>query len=250
MSRTPLVPTEGAALYSIDSTGQIETENPFAEFQINPESYQDLKSNTGWIANVIPGQSLPVYQWVAGGPRVITFEALVTKDTSYFNSVSGKTNSDLLSSLAQKATSAVGDIASNFLGVSLPLGQLMGAVNNNKNGDRFDLDISEYLGYYRNLYYPTYGSGQLVSSPPLVYFYCGIDDQTDQLPSTIDKNTEVFIVTNLDIKITKQLPDLTPMEAIVTFQLEQYPITSIGISLDGNTSTTVAGGAAISLGQV
>jgi hypothetical protein len=38
----------------------------------------------------------------------------------------------------------------------------------------------------------------------------------------ISVDTDLWVVTDLRIKITKQLPNLAPMEAIVSFQLTQY----------------------------
>lgn len=235
MARQPVTSNlNSAALYIINNNGTLATNIPQAQFLLNPENYNDSKANVGWVGNVVPGQSLPVYQWTAGGPRVISFEALVTKDTSYFNRIDGKAASDLAGSLLNKGLTAVGSIASNFLGVPIPSGQLLALLNgSNKNNGRFNYDISDLLDYYRSMYAPTYDGSKIIQSPPLLYLFNGIDEATSEIPSTIDSTSEVFILTNLDIKITKQLPDLTPMEAMVSFQLEQYPLTSVGLQSDG-----------------
>lgn len=240
MARQPIVSKlEEAALYTVLPDGTVNTDEDAAVFLLNPETYEDSKSNTGWVGNSIPGQSLPVYQWVAGGPRIISFEALVTKDTSYFNSTSGKAAASLLDSLTTKGLSAVGSIASNFLGVPLPAGQIIGALLAGKaNQGRFDLDISDTLAYYRSLYTPQYNNTQIVQSPPLLVFYSGLDDGMLTVQDSIDSTSEVFILTNLNIRITKQMDNLYPMEAVVSFQLEQYPLTTVGSE---NVNTTPVG---------
>lgn len=48
-------------------------------FQYNPESLQDTKQNN-YQQKEVPGGSLPLYQWVAGGERLISFSVLFTND--------------------------------------------------------------------------------------------------------------------------------------------------------------------------
>jgi hypothetical protein len=48
-------------------------------FQYNPESLQDSKQ-TNYQNKEIPGGSLPLYQWLAGGERLISFTAMFTND--------------------------------------------------------------------------------------------------------------------------------------------------------------------------
>jgi len=42
----------------------------------------------------------------------------------------------------------------------------------------------------------------------------------------ITSQHDLWVITNLEIQITKFLPNLAPMEAVVTFQLTQYNIRS------------------------
>lgn len=48
-------------------------------FQYNPESLQDTKGNN-YQQKEVPGGSLPLYQWVAGGERLVSFTAMFTND--------------------------------------------------------------------------------------------------------------------------------------------------------------------------
>lgn len=231
MARIPVDPNS-VTIFPISSTGEINS-NSSIILPINPESYQDNKTNTGWIANIIPGQSLPVYQWVASGPRIISFEALVTKDTSYLNSSSGSLGQQALKKLTNAATNALGSIASNFFGASIPIGSLLGSLSDTPTGLKSLISIEDILTSLRSLYYPTYSNdGTISSSPPLIYLGIGIGGDTNlTAPDSIGKYTEVYILTSLSINITKQLNDsdagtLRPMEALVTMQFEQYPITA------------------------
>lgn len=58
-----------------------ETDSPCAAFafQYFPESISDSK-NINYQQKEIPGGSLPLYQWVASGERLITFTAVFTSD--------------------------------------------------------------------------------------------------------------------------------------------------------------------------
>ena len=230
-----------SALIPIDNKGNILSRE-FANvgsFLINPDSYEETH-NTGWIGVQIPGQSLPVYQWASGGPRTITFEALVTKDTSYFN----KTPRSNIASLGKQALNSVGTIASNFLGAAVPTSQLLGLFSNDSSDKSFDLGITQHLAYYRSLWQPTYTANKVQQSPPLLYLYSGsnFDLKSNETVDTVTVNnsSNVFVLTNLSIKITKQLPNLSPMEAVVSFQLEQYPITSVGKSSVGTTPAVLS----------
>lgn len=50
------------------------------KFQYFPESVQDTKA-VNFQQKEIPGGSLPLYQWVSSGERILTFQATFTTDT-------------------------------------------------------------------------------------------------------------------------------------------------------------------------
>lgn len=211
-----------AAIGVVDSEGTISNTSPFL---LNPATFEDNKSAV-WASNAIPGQNTPIYQWVSGGARMITFDALVTKDNSRFPEIP---KLDPLQNLLDSALNAVGSIASSFFGVSLPpLGGLLGGDAAEAEGN--DLSINDYLTFYRSLLKPSYTpEGKLGSAPPLVVLYFGasLEQATPAKGSKIDAFTELFVLTNLSIRVTKQLPNLAPMEAEVNFQFTQYTISSV-----------------------
>lgn len=207
----------------VDSKGKVSSQN-IHKFLINPESIEDNKS-INWASHNIPGQESPVYQWTGGGPRVVSFEALVTKDTIYLETKPQD------NSLLNTALNVVGSIASSFLGVQLPP---LSALGTNVSTPGNELSIENELEVYRSLYRPKYTQdAKLESSPPLIVLYLGSSLGMEPLPDPKVANSEItkfallWMLTSLNIKITKWLPNLSPMEALVSFQFTQYQITSL-----------------------
>lgn len=210
-----------AGFGEVDSKGKITKVH---KFLINPDSIEDNKS-INWTSHNIPGQESPVYQWTSGGARVVSFEALVTHDTIYLPTEPQD------NSLTGTVLNVIGSIASNFLGIQIPPLAALGApAEDSKN----TLSIVRELEVYRNLYRPKYTqNAKLESSPPLVVLYLGTSLGTEALPDPNTPNGEItkfallWMLTSLNIKITKWLPNLRPMEAVVSFQFTQYQITSL-----------------------
>jgi len=213
-----------AALFEIDSKGNIVTGRVEAVFLLNPSTWRETKS-ANWVQQQVPGQSDPILQWMSSGPRVLSFEALVTKDTSYFNGfeVFQQQTLDPLN----KTLTKVGDIAGAFFNITVPPPRQDVA---SKAEDGTDLDIAKFLNYYRSLLYPTYdipdNPRRLRRSPPLLVLMAGRSIARFPYEKRIDSQSDIWVLTNLDINITKQLPNLAPMEATVSFQLTQYNIRS------------------------
>ena len=208
-------------LYRVSSDGTVSLTDEKGTFLLNPSNYTESKT-TNWQAHNIPGQSNPVHQWISGGPRQVTFDALVTRDSSDFD----KKTPSLLGGLVDKGLEVVGSIASEFAGVSIPpLDNLFSTTA----APGTKLSIADKLGYYRSLQYPIYSSNYsaLIASPPLLVLVAGrtfSDEQPNKmvLPTPGSPYLPIWVLTSLSIKITKQLPNLDPMEAIVSFGLEEY----------------------------
>lgn len=66
-------------LYELhERTDEIDARSPLA-FQYFPETLQDTKA-VNYQQKEIPGASLPLYQWVSSGERLISFTACFTSD--------------------------------------------------------------------------------------------------------------------------------------------------------------------------
>lgn len=214
-----------AALFRIDKDGNILT-NKAGVFLLNPAAIEDAKS-ANWAAHNVPGQSDPIFQWTSSGARTVSFEALVTADTSDLTDdmVFNKPAEDL--DPLSKALTVVSDIASAFFKITVPIPRTSAQVKASRGNA---LDISEYLNYYRSLLYPTYDNvvtpNKLQYSPSLLVFYSGSSIAKIRYERRISSQHDLWMLTDLKIKITKQLPNLAPMEALVQFTLTQYNVRS------------------------
>lgn len=188
-----------------------------AEFYLNPSSWNDSKG-AKWIKHTVPGLSDPHQQWIASGPRTITFEALVTKDLSESTTKNRKKDSfacNVSGAVAQVARIAgIGVLVQGLTAAESLEAQNLGTT---AATEKLDLDITDKLNFYRSLTYPNVAADtNRVSRPPnLVRLLVG---------ATLGKRTDnaFFVVDKVDIQITKQYADLTPIEAIVTFTLTEF----------------------------
>jgi hypothetical protein len=222
-----------AAIVEVDNVTDIGQPKitPESIFLLNPESWTETKS-THWVQNAIPGQSDPILQWSSSGPRVVTFDALVTKDTS--------AQKEVLRDANPQAKSFFAGLASKVAGIP---SVTVSSIDKRYVDPPFVLDISSRLNYYRSLLYPTYTDSAKVpllkGSPPLVMLYVGgtfsnsseiithkkaTSGSAESSSFTVSNTSTLWVVTNLRINITKQLPNLDPLEAVVNFELMQYTI--------------------------
>lgn len=215
-----------AALFKVDISGKILNKNSEGVFLLNPSAIEESKS-AKWVAHEVPGQSEPIYQWITSGPRTLTFDALVTADTSDIGDV--KNELFTKESNPEPSTDVIADLAVKLFKVQIPPKRNTGNVIRNSD----TLDISNRLDYYRSLMYPQYTNpnnkgvpGRLKSSPPLVVLFAGNSISNLAYSDRITNKHDVWVVTDLKIRITKQLPNLAPMEAHVTFTLAHYNIRS------------------------
>lgn len=207
-----------AGLFIVKPDNTIDLDNFTGFFLLNPSTWDEHKTSN-WVMHNIPGESDPILQWTSGGARTITVEALVTKDHSGFDLVNPPS---AIGKLLDSAISAVGNIASSFIGVSIPaIGDLL-PIGDQGQGE--ELSIADYLNYYRSLMYPRTNKTKLTltGSPPLVALFVGKSLSKEMAGNIVGIDTDLWAVTDLRIKITKQLPNLAPLEANVTFTLVQY----------------------------
>lgn len=205
-----------AAICTVLPDNTIDITNPYATFLLNPSTWEEHKTSN-WIMHNIPGESDPILQWTSGGARTITVDALVTKDQSGFD-----LNASPIGGLVDQALTIVGNIASSFIGINVPaIGDLLPIGD---QGEGEELSIDNELNYYRSLLYPLTENDKttLSGSPPLVALFVGKSFSKNMASPDISIDTDLWVVTDLRIKITKQLPNLAPMEATVSFQLTQY----------------------------
>lgn len=104
-------------------------------FQYNPETLQDTKGNN-YQQKEIPGGSLPLYQWVAGGERLISFSVFFTNDI------------EPLGEDGEYEGASVGTEGASLTG---QVNQIKSAGIDNRN-----VDISGACAWLRQFVYPKY----------------------------------------------------------------------------------------------
>ncbi len=217
-----------AALFKVDIAGNILSNNAEGIFLLNPSAWEESKS-ANWAQHNVPGQSDPIFQWVSSGARTVTFEALVTADMSDQKVIVAEKEQKKAEPKA--VIEAVADFAVKLFSVAIP------PIPNSPSGEpvknEVTLDISDRLNYYRSLLYPSYTDpnskgvpSRLKGSPPLLALYAGNSISKLSYSNKITNKHDVWILTDLRIRITKQLANLAPMEATVNFTLVQYNIRS------------------------
>jgi len=127
-------------------------------FQYFPATFSD-SHGTNYQNKVIPGLSHPLYQWTSGQARVISFEAVFTRDRTYTN--------DEQTAIKQGAGNRDNSIEGNTTNA---LGQTLGAkqLGIASNSDSRNVDIPSAVAWLRSFLLPEYGkdtSGTKGSSP-------------------------------------------------------------------------------------
>jgi hypothetical protein len=200
------------------SSGQV------VDFYLNPDTWQETKS-AKWAKHSIPGLSDDIQQWVGSSSRTVTFKALVTNDVGEGHL---KTNNKAVvsSGSVKQVFSTIAAQVFNIPGISSLSSLEQG--NQGNRGASLQLDITERLNFYRSLTYPITSdkTGKVDFAPNLIKLHVG---------TTFGKRNQLFVVDKIDIEITKQTPDLQPMEAVVTFTLTEY-VSQI-LSADSNIYT-------------
>lgn len=115
-------------------------------FQYFPATISDSHA-TNYQTKVIPGLSHPLYQWTSGGARVVSFEAIFTRDRTYTASEK--------QAIASGAAKAHGVVGSDGLSIS-------------SNADPRNVDIPSAVAWLRSFLLPWYsndGKGTYNSTP-------------------------------------------------------------------------------------
>lgn len=123
---------QGGPLYEVSANGPITSHLAFQYF---PDSITDSKG-INYQQKEIPGASLPLYQWVSGGERLISFTAQFTTDV------------DLISVGGATGTAAL-----------LGTGQGIEDRLKSAGASRRNVDIRAALAWLRRYMYPTYNNG-------------------------------------------------------------------------------------------
>jgi hypothetical protein len=143
----------GAYLAELDQNDK-QKPNAFRAFQHYPDSIQDSRSTAYQEKNVI-GSSHPLYQWVHGSGRTISFEAIFTSDFNGNTLSGGQSGLDSF----QKAADSVSSIAKN---------PVIGAASAISPNGQKGMDVAAAIAWLRAKTYPLYQAGRVQAPPKLL----------------------------------------------------------------------------------
>ena len=153
--------TASCALVDIDDSGSADVSSRIA-FQYFPETITDSYS-TEWVQKNIIGGSHPIYQWIHGNARSISFEAVFTADAppKGFDSIG--------SNPLTGAANAISDIGAVVSQVSKnPLGTAISLVKSAAGGSQVSIDVAGAIAWLKSKLYPDYQDGVALPPPKML----------------------------------------------------------------------------------
>jgi hypothetical protein len=139
-----------AALVDLRDDGTLDFDS-YRTFQFFPESISDTRSSE-WQSKSVIGGSHPVYQWVYGSGRELSFDAVFTRDSKSIDTATSVANT-------------VSSFAKNPLGSTIA--SVKNAYSGKKEGD-YNVKIEGAVAWLRSKTYPSY-SKTSSKPPPRMY---------------------------------------------------------------------------------
>jgi len=115
-------------------------------FQYFPASISDTQA-TNYQTKVIPGLSHPLYQWTSGGARIISFEAIFSRDRTY-------TNEERDAIANANGSRSISNMGAGLNGVQQALGSMVLGIMS--NSDPRNVDIPSAVAWLRSHLLPEY----------------------------------------------------------------------------------------------
>jgi len=201
---------KGAFLAEVDDNGD-QISGSVRQFQYYPETISDHRG-VSYITKEVIGGSHPIYQWVHGSERVISFEAVFTADF-YVDDNPLQT----LSNFASAIKNPVAAIGSALLG----------------GKDLNSIPISQYIAWLRSKTYPKYDGSNPVSPPPRLLLWLensGINSNTGSSSGGTAYTTDVIPVIMRQCNVEYHAFFRNGMPRIATVSLEFAETIQIGDS--------------------
>jgi len=167
-----------------------------ARLQYFPETISDSRSPE-WEPKTIPGGSHPLYNWVAGGERQISFTAYFTQE--------------------RRINNAFGGQAQGPFGPILP--------------DKWSVDVNAAIAWLRQFTYPTYAADGQATPPPRVRIVAPPNMLLGA--SNLLSNTIMAIMLSCDIEWMQWWPDGTPKEATASLTFAEIVQTPTSVRFQG-----------------
>lgn len=177
--------TARAYLAELDATGNVDPNDAY-EFQYFPETISDQRDVPLETKQAL-GSSHPIYQWVHGGERKISFQAIFTSDEDYGPILESRTSTAL--NIASRATSLLKD----------PLQSIGSALIKNQNSDPYSVSVSAAIAWLRSKTYPLYTSGN-VQAPPKLCLWLENSGITSFVNSSFQVSTVPVLMTSCNVE--------------------------------------------------
>lgn len=149
-----------AYLMEIDDSGHYDLKTIRA-FQYFPESIRDSKGGE-YVEKTVIGSSHPIYQWLHGSRRAISFETILSTD---YRNEKEKEKELSLSGILQEASSWIKNPVSAAIATYRPN-------NDSYNPDGTqgrNVNIADGIAWFRSKLYPTYKDNEKVKPPPKLF---------------------------------------------------------------------------------
>jgi hypothetical protein len=168
-----------------------ESDGAFQAFQYFPEKITDSKG-VDYASKTIPGGSHPIYTFISGGERTVTFDAIFANDD---NPNSGATVKNFLTGKASFSPLSLTKVRPDVV------------------------NIPEAIKWLRSFLYPEY-KNNVAKAPPLVVLYLpnsgivGVGDYPDSI---------VGILTRADVSYEAFHRDGTPRLVVLNLEIKEVP---------------------------
>lgn len=189
---------ETASLDNFDLT------TPRLAFQYWPATVSDTKA-TNYQQREIPGGSLPLYQWISGGERLITFTAEFTTDVDLIGSQAPAAGNQL--------TSSDNQVVARLKAAGV---------------DRRNADIRAAITWLRQYVYPSYPEGgaqgqQLTVAPRKLRLVMPGSGIGLMGMDTTNPDSVTVVMTQCDANIEQFFPSGLPRIATVSLSFAEVP---------------------------
>lgn len=218
-----------AYLVELDDSGSMVE---YRAFQYFPQTIDDSKSGD-YVEKTVIGSSHPIYQWLHGGKRSISFDAVLTSD---FTKGTGQNPLGAFGAVAETVTSFIKSPAATAISTLSSGGQDPydpdGSTGKNVN-------IAAGISWFRSKLYPTYKGNEPVKPPPKLLL---VVEGTEMSSYVGSYKTGVIpcIMSRCDVSYESFFRDGSPR--VATLSLEFWETVQIGKSWSWVSRDSFKGG--------
>jgi len=144
-----------------DGSPNLDTRQSFQYF---PETISDHRS-VEWVTKNVVGGSHPIYQWVYGSGRTLSFEAIFTTD----NAPQSQSGAEGIAATIENIGTTISNVTKNPLGaaISAVKGKSENRWNLGVPGDPNSAGVEAALAWLRSKTYPKF-QGRVAKAPPIM----------------------------------------------------------------------------------